>query len=196
MRSEYAGPRATLSLIAIMVIVFVLQILIRGITANFSFIPAYAFQEPWTFITSIFLHFDINHIFFNMFALFMFGIVLESRIGYKKFLFVFFAAGIVGNFGYMLTASDSQIPAIGASGAVYGIMGTTAALMPFAIIWIGAPMPMIVAAFIWGISEFLGLFVPSNIARGAHLLGLAFGLAYGIYLRKVHNRKMTRGTFL
>jgi len=178
-------PVLTIFLIFLMVIIFVFEIVDETIVDNYAFVPAYAFQKPITFITSIFLHADINHIFFNMFALFMFGITLESRIGHSKFLLIFLLSGIMGNIGYMMTAFDSTIPGLGASGAIYGIMGTTAILMPFAIVYIGmVPLPMIVAAFFWAITEFAGIFVPSNIAHGAHLLGLFFGIVYGIYLRK------------
>lgn len=114
----------------------------------------------------------------------MFGIYLESRIKTRDFLLIFFLSGIAGNLGYLVTASNPMIPGIGASGAVYGIMGSLAILMPHAIVYIGyIPMPMIIAAFFWGITEFLGLFVPSGIAHGAHLGGLFFGIAYGLHLK-------------
>ncbi len=178
-------PFATLILIPIMIAIFILEIFIPSIITYFSFTPNYALEEPWTFVTSIFLHFDMRHIFFNMLALFMFGIVLESKIGHGKFLLIFFLSGIIGNVGYMMTTSDPNIPAIGASGAVYGIMGAAAIVMPFALVFVSIPIPMIAAAFLWGISEFSGLFVPSNIAHGAHLAGLFIGVIYGLYLRKI-----------
>lgn len=148
------------------------------------FVPSQIFDKPWTVVTSIFMHADFPHLFFNMFALFVFGIQLESAIGSRRFLVLFFLAGVVGNVGYMVTSSNPDIPALGASGAVFGIVGAMAVMRPLAMVYIGyAPLPMILAAFLWGVSEFLGLFVPSNIARGAHLGGLFIGLAYGIALR-------------
>jgi membrane associated rhomboid family serine protease len=51
---------------------------------------------------------------------------------------------------------------------------------------------MILAAALWGISEFLGLFSPSYIAHGAHLFGLLFGIAYGLYIRKLLSIKKYR----
>lgn len=120
----------------------------------------------------------------------MFGLVLENRIGSGKFVFIYFLAGIVGSIGYTLTATNPMIPAIGASGAIYGVMGTLAVLMPFAMVWIGGffPMPMIFAAIFWTISEFLGLFAPSGIARGAHLGGLFIGFLFGLYLRRQESK--------
>ncbi len=159
----------------------------------FAFTPALALERPWTFVTSIFLHADFSHIFFNMFALFMFGIVLENKIGSKHFIIIFFLSGIIGSVGYMITASNPTIPAIGASGAIYGILGTLAVVMPLMIVWVvGIPMPMIVAAVIWIALEVFGMFSPSQIAHSAHLGGVVVGIIYGIYLRMSERRELKR----
>jgi hypothetical protein len=173
----------TLTLISICVIVFFLEYFIP--IDYFSFTPAYAFGRPWTFITSIFLHADLEHLFFNMFALFIFGIYLEARIKPGYFIFIFFLAGIIGNLGYMATAPTETTPAIGASGAIYGIMGALAAIAPLAIVQVGFfPVPIAAAAVIWWLTEFFGLFTPGTIAHGAHLAGLFVGVLFGFYLRK------------
>jgi membrane associated rhomboid family serine protease len=176
----------TFTFLIIAVIVFFLQLTNIFDWRLFAFTPAFALEMPWTFITSIFLHADLTHLLFNMFALLMFGLALENRIGPRNYLIIFFIAGILGSVGYILTARNPLIPAIGMSGAIYGLMGALAMIMPGTMVWIGgfAPMPMIFAVFFWGISEFLGLFSPSNIARAAHLGGLLVGILYGLYLRK------------
>lgn len=149
-----------------------------------AFFPAFAFESPWMFVTSIFLHADIEHLFFNMLILFFLGINLERSIGKKSFVMLFIISGIVGNFGYLITASNPFTPAIGASGAIYGIVGTLATIAPFmmVVIWM-IPMPMIVVAIFWAITDFAGLFAPSGIANGAHLGGMLVGVLYGLYLR-------------
>ncbi len=184
----------SLTFLIISVIVFFLQFLNIFDWKLFAFTPALALQQPWTFITAIFLHADLTHLFFNMFALLMFGLALENRIGPRNYLIVFFLAGILGSVGYLLTASNPLTPAIGMSGSIYGIMGALAMIMPGAMVFIGGffPMPMIFAVFFWGISEFLGLFYPSGIARGAHLAGLFIGILYGIYIRKLEAKYMRR----
>ncbi len=184
----------TFIFLIIAVVVFLLQLTNIFDWRFFAFTPALALQQPWTFITSIFLHANFTHLFFNMFALLMFGLPLESRIGSRSFLVIFFISGIVGSIGYVLTAGDPLIPAIGMSGSIYGIMGTLAMLMPGAMVFIGGffPMPMIFAVFFWGISEFLGLFAPSAIARGAHIGGLSVGILYGLYLRTKESKKQAR----
>jgi len=151
--------RITFGLIAVCVIIFVIQNLV-GLD-QFAFTPATAFSEPWTLVTAMFLHADINHIFFNMFALFIFGIYLEGIVSEKTYLLIFFLSGILGNFGYMLTAFDSMIPAVGASGAIYGLIGTLAAMRPKAVVYVG---------FFY------------------HLLGMLSGVVVGLYLRRQHSR--------
>jgi membrane associated rhomboid family serine protease len=138
------------------------------------------------FVSSIFLHASIDHIVFNMIALFFFGTYLERMVGPRLFLVIFFIAGIVGNFGYMLTAPGSIVPAIGASGAIYGIVGVLAVLTPLTLVYVYfiVPMPMVVFAALYAVLDFVGLFAPSDIAHGAHIGGLLVGVAFGIYLRQ------------
>lgn len=187
-RFQENRPIVSLFLILITTIIFFLQFLLPF--DEFAFVPATAFENPWTFITSIFLHASPAHLFANMFALFIFGTYLENRIYRSQFISLYFLAGIIGNLGYMLTASNQFTPGVGASGAIYGIMGASAILTPTAMVWVaGIPMPMIVAAVFWAVTEYLGFFVPSNIARGAHLGGLFLGLVVGIYLRSQFRRR-------
>ena len=144
--------------------------------------PATVLAQPYTLITSIFLHGGIAHIIFNMFALLIFGPILESRIGSKKFLMLYLGAGIAGNIGYILTGGT--LPALGASGAIFGILGALAILEPNMIVFVGfIPMPMYIAAIFWIITEFLYTLAPSNIANWAHLFGLFVGLYYGWKLK-------------
>jgi hypothetical protein len=177
-------PNWTFILIAANVLVFIIGFF-TPVLDSFAFVPALAFQKPWTFITSIFLHADFMHIFANMFALFIFGMQLESRIGYKNFLIIFFLAGIVGNIGYMLTAPSSLTPGVGASGAINGVVGTLVILMPFLMFYVYGliPMPLILLSIMWALIDFFGLFAPSGIAHGAHLGGLFVGLIFGFYLK-------------
>ncbi len=180
--------RWTYILIGICVFVYFLQ----NIFVNwngwdyFAFFPSYAFQFPWMFVTSIFLHASIDHILFNMIALFFFGTYLERMVGSRLFLLVFFLAGIIGNFGYMLSVPGSGIPAIGASGAIYGIVGMLAVLTPMTMVYVYfiVPMPMVIFAALYAVLDFVGLFAPSNIAHGAHIGGLAVGVVIALYLRQ------------
>jgi membrane associated rhomboid family serine protease len=124
-----------------------------------------------------------------MIALLIFGNYLESKVSESKFLLIFFVSGILGNVGYMITAPSVTTPGLGASGAIYGIMGVVAILEPYATVYMSyIPMPMIMAAAVWTATEFFGMFSPGSIAHGAHLGGLFFGIVYGIYLRGIAKR--------
>jgi membrane associated rhomboid family serine protease len=176
-------PRLTLTFIFISIIAFFFQPL--PFFKYLAFVPAYAFSRPWSFVTSIFLHANFAHLFFNMFAHFDFVSYLEVRIRKDDFLILIFLAGIFVNFAYLLTNVNATIPAVGASGAIYGILGALAIIYPTLVVWVGyVPMPMIFAAIFWIILNFLGLFTPSNIAYQAHLAGIFVGIFYGHKIKK------------
>lgn len=191
--------KISLYLLAIIGISFIVQMIIPFYTGLFIFIPDYAFSEPWRFVTSMFLHSGITHLFFNAYALFLFGTILESRVSKRDFLIIFFAAGLIGSFLYYLTmftpwasfceAPDGSIwhcPALGASGAIFGLLGAVAIMLPeMRIFMMFFPMKMKHAAMLWVAIEFFGTFdASSGIASAAHLGGLIFGIAYAWYLKK------------
>lgn len=159
----------------------------------FAFFPALAFEAPWMFVTSIFLHADFSHLFFNIVALFFFGTTLERMIGRQAFVILFLISGVIGNFGYMITTSDPYIPAIGASGSIYGVIGALATLAPLMLVYVYGmiPLPMIVAALVWGFLDLTGLFTPSGIAHGSHLAGMFIGILFGFYQRIQSSRRQT-----
>jgi len=169
-------------LVAICVVVFILQTIYPEITDQFALDSALLFSSPWTIITYMFLHGSFQHLFYNMFALALFGSILEKIIGGKKFLLTFFVSGIIAGIGSVIFYAAS----IGASGAIYGVMGALAVLRPRMTVYVGfAPLPMSLAVIFWAAGDLLGLFSPTDLtAHGAHLFGLFFGLIYGIILRK------------
>ncbi len=179
-------------LLAAIGLFFVLQLIIPPFTDAFIFDPLLAFSEPWRFLTSMFLHGSMTHIFFNAYALFVFGSVLETQVGRRDYLAIYFGAGLLGGFLYFMTYVLGIIPpypALGASGAIYGILGAVAIMLPdMRIFFWFFPMKMRHAAILWVVFEFLGTFnIASGIASAAHLGGLIFGLAYAWYLK---NRSM------
>jgi membrane associated rhomboid family serine protease len=182
-------PKWTYVLIGVNVLVFMIQ---NATDAWFLlvFVPALGLARPWTFVTTAFLHANVTHLLFNMIALFFFGTYLERMVGRWRFLVIYFLAAIVGNLGYLLTASDLFIPAVGASGAVYGVMGALAMLTPFLMVFVMGflPLPMIIAVVLWGTMDFFGLFAPSGIAHGAHLGGLFVGVLVGLYVKRAGRR--------
>ena len=185
----------TFILIGINVFVFILQLLLGdGFNNAFIFNPELATSEIYRFVTSTFLHGGFGHLFFNMFALFIFGIFLESRLKPGSFLAVYFIAGIVGNLGYL--ATGNPISALGASGAVYGVMGAVAAIAPKERIYMmlsPVPIPMFVGIIFYAFFDIIG-FVGggSGIAHSAHLSGLGIGLLVGLWLKYKYRGNVRR----
>jgi hypothetical protein len=168
--------RATHIIILICAIVFVLQ-MANLANENFVFRPIDLLAMPWTIITSMFAHGDFEHILFNMFALFMFGSILEEKIGTNRFIFLYLISGLLGSVGFMLFNSPFD-SALGASGAIYGILGALVLLAPQLQVFIYFfPVPMWLAGPIYAAIEIFALGKADNIAHSAHLLGFVAGLA-------------------
>lgn len=168
--------------------IFLLQMVFPFIENLFIFVPSLAFSEPWRFISSMFLHADLTHLFFNCYALFMFGSILESRVTKTQFLSIYFISGLAGGLLYLLTIYLGIInpsPALGASGAIYGILGAVAVLLPELTIFVWFfPMKMKYAAIFWALIEFAGSFNRySGIGSAAHLGGLLIGALIALYLK-------------
>ena len=177
-------PRWTYVFIASSIIVYLIQQGTR-IWVYLAFTPALATRYPWTIVTSIFLHADFSHLLFNMFALFLFGSALERRISHRLYVTLYILSGVVGNVGYYFTAGNPLIPVLGASGAIYGVVGALAVLEPFRVVYFYGmvPLPMIAAAAMWALADITGLFIPSRVAHGVHLVGMLVGVVVGIYIR-------------
>jgi membrane associated rhomboid family serine protease len=198
-----ATPVVTLTLIAINFLIF--GAMISGINLDeFAFVPAETFAEPWTFVTATFMHASVEHILFNMFALFMFGVILESYIGKSRYLIFYLAAGIIGNFVQMAMAYSGIfpshvpgvdsifIPGVGASGAIMGILGVlglTHPRLPIYIMFLPIPVPMYIGVIFFAIFNIALSFIATNIGTGAHLGGLALGILLGIFLRHAARRR-------
>lgn len=173
-----------LEIIALNVAVFLLE-LAGGETVFrlLAFVPANLASAPWTLITSLFVHANPTHLLFNMWALFVFGSVLERVIGAKRFLGIYFLSGIVGNLGFMFFY-PSNIAGVGASGAIYGIVGALAVLLPNLLVLVFfIPMPLWMAAVGWAALEFFLSFTPSSIANWVHIVGLFVGIIWGMQLK-------------
>lgn len=169
-----------LSLIAINVAMFILQQIIPGMTEALLLNASDVWQRPWILLTSMFLHADITHLVFNMYALLIFGTLVESRIGSNRFLGAYIVSGIIAAAGATLFYPK----ALGASGAIMSLLGLTIILMPDlkVLFFFVIPMTMRTAGIIFALIDIIFIFIPTGVANIAHLIGLACGLAYGYYL--------------
>lgn len=133
-------------------------------------------------ITSMFMHANGAHILSNMFALFFFGILLESIVGSLRFLEIYFISGIAGAIGFLMFSSGK---ALGASAAIMGIITALTVLRPKMIIYFYSPMPLIVLTSFYVFMDLVGVFHPTdNIGYISHLFGALAGALWGFIYRK------------
>lgn len=172
--------------------------------------------QPFQLVTYMFMHGNFAHLFFNMFALWMFGNTLENIWGPNRFLLFYFICGIgagliqelVQYIQYVTTlqgyenvriAANQIIPmseylnmltTVGASGAVYGILLAFGMMFPNSTLYIYFAIPIKAKWFvlIYGIIElFSGFTSVDNVAHFAHLGGMLFGLILILYWKKKGN---------
>jgi len=181
MKQEDRFQWTSLKLTLLISLVFLFQLFLPKTLEGFVLNSSEVIYKPWILLTYIFLHGSFSHLYSNMFALALFGSILEKIVGYKNFLKIFFFTGIFS--GIFSTIFYTSV--IGASGAVYGIMGTLAMLRPKMVVWaLGVPMYMIITIVVYGVLDLAGAFFPSNIAHVGHLSALAVGILIGLLLRK------------
>jgi len=186
---KYRINNAVIPLIIINVVFFVLQIILgNNFTEMFMLVSSDVFTRPWILLTSMFLHGGAFHLFFNMYVLFMFGTLLENRIRTKKFLVLYFLSGIFASF----VASFFYSRALGASGAIFGILGAIIILIPnlkVMPLFIPIPMDLWKALLVFTI---LDIFLFSNIAVMAHIAGGIFGILFGLVIKKTQKVRVYR----
>ncbi len=146
--------------------------------------------QVWQLITYMFMHGGISHILFNMFALWMFGMILERFWGAKRFLTFYILCGIFAGIT-QLVMQPAGI-AIGASGAIMGIMAAFAYLFPNTELFIMfIPIPIkakyVVPGFM-ALDIFGGISGGDNIAHWAHLGGAFAGLIIVIIWNKTNKK--------
>ena len=177
-----------------MVLVFLAQILISGFTELFV-LNSDSWLEPWRFLTAVFLHGGVGHLVLNLFALLLFGSILERVAGSGKFLLVFFFTGIFAN----LISINFYKSSLGASGAIFGVIGALIFIRPGMPVWaFGLPMPLFVAGIIWAGADMLGaigFFAGNpldNTGNIAHLSGMFLGFVFGYFYRKRLRKKVRK----
>ncbi len=147
--------------------------------------------EIYRIVTSAFLHADFGHLLFNMITLFFFGPVLESRgmLGRNRFLLLYFVSMIAGGLWTLLVHfGEPNYAAVGASGAISGVMVSVSLFAPLMmILFFGIiPVPAILFAALYiTFSALAPQFTNSNIGHEAHLGGAVagFALTVAIYPR-------------
>lgn len=151
----------------------------------------------WTFLTSMFMHGGFFHLFVNMFSLLFVGNLVQKILGVRRYVYFYLISGLFAGalfvFSGLILPADLQTYAVGASGALFGLIGLLMLItpnLPVYIMFIPIPIKLKFAApimliLLWLIS-ILGDVPIGNIA---HLGGLLIGLSYGFYLRRKYKNK-------
>jgi len=196
----YTGILIAANVVAFVVFLLLLNFYGEGILSSLALVPAeiLAGRKLWTFFTSMFLHSPVLmiHIVFNMITLMFIGGFVEKLIGKKRFLWLYLGGGLVGGLffvaGSVLMRGDLNIAGLGASGAIFALIGLLVLLTPRlpVMVMFVIPMPMwaamgVLMFGVWAFSIFGGW----PVANSAHLGGLIIGLGYGFYLKRKYPRK-------
>jgi membrane associated rhomboid family serine protease len=193
-----ALPPVTRAIIIANVIVFLLQqVAGNALLSLFALWPVGdALFQPWQLLTYSFLHegllarFDVAHIFFNMFALYMFGTPLEAFWGSRRFAFYYVACVLTAAGTELLVENATQVggPVIGASGGVFGLLLAFAWYFPkqrLMLLFPPIPMPAWLFVTLYGGLELvLGVTgAQPGVAHFAHLGGMLGGALAILYWR-------------
>ncbi|MEE9544973.1 MAG: rhomboid family intramembrane serine protease [Rhodospirillales bacterium] len=210
-----ASPVVTMALIVANIAVFFFQ---QGLSpdALAAFVRAYALvpivygrpdlalaagldQDNYLpFLTSTFLHGGYPHLILNLWTLWLFGTPLEGRLGGLPFLFFYLLAGAAGGLCHVLFNWHSAVPALGASGAVAGVLGGFTWLFPKAKVALVQPIFVLPVIFhlpaflftalwfalqLWRGTAELAAAAGAGVAWWAHVGGFAAGLALAVWFR-------------
>jgi membrane associated rhomboid family serine protease len=206
--SRYA-PVVTWLLIAVNSVVFLFELaldprMLERLFYVFGMVPARYTHPEWAqglgllasdytpFLTSMFLHGGWAHIIGNMWTLWIFGDNVEDRLGKARFLLFYLLAGIVAGFTHWITNPESTVPAVGASGAIAGVLGAYFVLYPTSRVIILVPvlfwpfffeLPAVTYLFFWFVTQIFGATLSGlspgavgGVAWWAHIGGFVAGV--------------------
>lgn len=161
--------------------------------------PSNIFQGRylWTFLTSMFMHGGFFHLFANMISLMFIGKLVERILGTRRYVLFYLASGLFAGLLFvassLILTSDYNTFAVGASGALFGLIGLLIVLtpnLPVYVMFIPIPIKMKYAGFgmlvaLWLISIVGGI----PIGNIAHFGGAVSGLLFGLYLKIKYKKK-------
>ncbi len=156
-------------------------------------VPALIAQVPGIkLFTYMFLHGDLAHLFGNMIFLWVFGDNVEDAMGRFRYFLFYIACGVAAGLAHFLSASTSQVPLIGASGAISGLLAAYLILFPRAKVWVlfFTRIPIKLRAY-WVLLIYLvfNIFMAyardmDNVAWWAHIGGFAAGIVLVVMMRR------------
>ncbi len=188
-------PLVCYALIAACTVVFVLELASRSpeaFTRLYGVVPSdlLAGRHRWSVVTHMFLHGGVAHLAFNMYFLYTFGDNVEDRVGRLRFLVLYLVFGLCAMTSQLIFSLDSDLPLLGASGAIAGVMGAYLVLFPRARVYqvlffirFKVPVWFYLLAWLglqawWGFHE-LQVHQTGGVAWWAHVGGFAAGALWG-----------------
>jgi membrane associated rhomboid family serine protease len=193
MRDMASRPRVTYALIVANIVAFLSEqgqlslfgtgihgtVIEKGVLDRFDISTQHQY---WRLISAGFLHENLIHIGFNMYLLYLLGLMLEPSIGSLKFAAIYFTALLAGSFGALLATAA---PSLGASGAVFGLMGAAA-------VELRARRMSVMESGIGGLIliNLIFSFSLANISVGAHVGGLIGGALAALAIRTAEARRV------
>jgi len=194
-------PIVTLLLILVNVIFFIAELVLgEAFIVQWSFVPQRFLANPvadfLTLFTSMFMHAGWLHIAGNMLYLWIFGDNVEDRFGRVKFLIFYLVCGLVATFAQMAFNMHSDIPNLGASGAIAGVLGAYILMFFKARVKVVlgnriVQLPALIVLGLWialqffsGIGSIMGSTDGGGIAYMAHIGGFVTGFILTLFLRK------------
>ncbi|MDX1600948.1 MAG: rhomboid family intramembrane serine protease [Anaerolineales bacterium] len=211
-------PIANYTLIGLNVLVFLFEFSMargefRSFLTAFGLVPSrLTLAHPLTFLTlfsSIFLHGSWFHLISNMWTLFIFGDNVEDRMGTGRYLLFYMMAGMLAGLSHAYFMSGSQLPTVGASGAIAGVLGAYLVLFPggrvltliplFFLPWF-VEIPAFIYLGVWFFSQLSsGLMSLGNLSAGGNFSGIAWwahigGFVAGVVFVRAFIRRRRRSS--
>ena len=193
-------PSKRFPIVTVLLIIVNCYIFLRGISSGIEFegifckyaiIPANYVRIEWlqldsvlqnniTLVSALFLHGGWSHLLVNVFALWGVGSTVERELGSKLYGLVFLVSGVLSGASFAMIHGGSDMPLVGASGAIFGVIAVLFLFMPFKVtLALLVPMPAVLMGLVLAGMEVLALvYYPEvGVAHGVHLSGFVAGCA-------------------
>lgn len=182
--SGKSKPTVTNALIALCVLMFLVILFgpkgfVMSLLFDYGLIPsAVGAAGPLSLVTYMFLHANLAHLASNVFVLYTVGREVERDVGSLRFGLVYLASGVFAGLIHMAVNPASDVPVIGASGAIFGLIAVMLLLMPFKVTTaLFLPLPGVVMGLVLVLVEVVAVIVSveSRVAHDMHLYGFFVG---------------------
>jgi len=179
-RFAMLDQKGTFVLVVVSVAIWLLdQVTGRYLTALLAYNSLLLPTQPWRIVTSLFVHSGFFHIAFNMWALWVFGRMLENLLGTWRFLALYFISGIFGTLAVTVLAPGTGV--LGASGAIFGLFAA------FFVIQRSLGINAVQLLVIIGLNLVIGFLPGTNISWQAHVGGIVGGFLTGLVFAQTRN---------